>query len=63
MNALDLIIKEKIAKAKELQLYEILGHFGDKLSPDVQQNLMQRAEVESTVVVKIRTKLGKMYNI
>ena len=59
MTNIEKLIQIEIAKGKENVLYQVLGHFGDRLPKDVAKEIRQMAEDEHNNSVKFLNKVGK----
>ena len=56
---IETLIEAEVSRNRSSLIYQLLGHFGDRLPKDVQTEMREQAEKESKQVDKMANKVVK----
>ena len=59
IKEIQILIDTEVSRKKSILIYQLLGHFGDRLSKDVQTEMREQAEEERKQVHKMLDKVVK----
>ena len=59
IKEIQILIDTEVSRNRSSLIYQLLGHFGDRLSKDVQTEMREQAEEERKQVHKMRDKVVK----
>lgn len=59
MKNIELLIETKVAQGRESLLLMLIGHFGDRLSKDVQKEIRDEIKLENSVIKKLLKRVEK----
>lgn len=59
IKEIQILIDTEVSRNRSSLIYQLLGHFGDRISKDVQTEMREQAEEERKQVHKMRDKVVK----
>lgn len=62
MNYIDKLIRAEKIKSESLMIYQLLGHFGDRLPTTVSEEMRNMADDKMAAFETIEKKVGKNLN-